>query len=119
MTEEADERFLPNVQQARIARTKTVGYLLRPRGTDDKAGYFLRFGFTILAPEVLEAALREHARAHPVERVVDTPFGRKFIIAGRLETPDGRSPNILAIWQVDRGTDAPRFVTAYRDRRVR
>lgn len=118
MTDEAAERFLPNAHQAQIARSKTAGYLLRPRDTDDKAGYFLRFGFTADMPKALKTALRHHARANPVERIVDTPFGRKYIVVGRLETPDGRNPNIVAIWQIDSGTSLPRFVTAYRNRRA-
>ena len=29
------------------------------------------------------------------------------------ETSDGRNPCVRTVWQIDRGSDYPRFITAY------
>jgi hypothetical protein len=34
-------------------------------------------------------------------------------VEGPLLAPDGRSPNLRAVWFIDNGQDTPRFVTAY------
>jgi hypothetical protein len=62
-------------------------------------------------------ALQEHAQQHPVTRVEASPFGKRYIIEGIIQVPDGRSPHIRAIWFIENGTDIPRLVTAYPLRR--
>jgi hypothetical protein len=62
---------------------------------------------------VLEQALLAHAVAHEVTRVSETSHGIKYIIDGKMQTPDGRSPQVRSVWIVDRGEEALRLVTAY------
>lgn len=75
--------------------------------------FFTAFGFTIAQWETLRNALLQHAVTHEVTGVFETVHGVKYIIEGEMQTPDGRSPQVRAVWIVDTGKDAPRFVTAY------
>jgi hypothetical protein len=40
-------------------------------------------------------------------------YGEKYLVTGNLRGPTGRSAEILAVWIILPGEDAPRFVTAY------
>jgi hypothetical protein len=44
---------------------------------------------------------------------MESPHGLKYILDGKIETPCGKTPTVRTIWIVDRGTEAPRLVTAY------
>ena len=105
---------LPDADQAVVAREKITDYLLSltsPRGAS-KARFFRQFGFQVAEWEVFAAALRSHCQQHEVAATLETEYGIQYVIIGRIETPDGRNPNIRAVWQVDNGADYPRFITA-------
>ena len=48
-----------------------------------------------------------------IKSVMETQFGSKYVIEGPLAAPDGQFAQIRAIWFVEHGASAPRFVTAY------
>lgn len=50
---------------------------------------------------------------HEVEKSVESQHGRKYIVAGPLETPNGKLAHVRTVWIVDAGEDTPRLVTAY------
>lgn len=107
--------YLPNVRHAEVAESKIVDYLLsatHPEGRD-KANFFLRFGFSPDHWEEFADALKRHAATHEVKSNVETGYGVCYLVDGAIETPDGRNPQISAVWQIDWGTVIPRFVTAY------
>ncbi len=105
---------LPNAGACRVAPEKVTRYLLDPdhsRGAS-KAAFFQRFGFTTASWRDLADALREHAARQPVAKVVDTAYGRRFLLQCRLTSPDGRDPCVVTVWQL--GPDGePFLVTAY------
>jgi uncharacterized protein DUF6883 len=106
---------LPNADAAIIDERKITDYLLarhHPAGRA-KAAFFLRFGFTAAAWITLRDALLVHARSARIVGAADTPFGRKYILNGPLATPVGRTPRVRAVWFIEIGEIAPRFVTAY------
>lgn len=45
--------------------------------------------------------------------MVETGFGPRYQVDGKLPTPDGRGPRIRTVWQRDKGQLAPRLITAY------
>ena len=106
---------LPNAQQARIEREKITNYLLSTNNLDgqSKAKFFSQFGFSIEQWQILADALRDHGASHNVVNTDKTDYGIKYIIDGPLETPDGRNPYVRTVWQIDKGSDYPRLVTAY------
>ena len=110
---------LHNAHRARIDRRKITDYLLssaNPRGRA-KADFFQRFGFRIDRWEEFADALNRQAASHEVTRVVETSYGPRYHVDGPIESPDGRNPRVRTVWQVDRGSDFPRFITAYPRRR--
>jgi hypothetical protein len=107
---------LPNAEDAIIDHRKLVDYLLsdvHPTGRA-KAAFFREFGFSRDAPEILESALRAHAlHLSWLADIQLTEYGVKFVIDGMLLAPDGRHPEIRAVWFVPNGEIRPHFVTAY------
>lgn len=106
---------VPNIRNAVVTEQKIRGYLLsfEHRTGRGKATFFTRFGFSAEAWETLAKAIQEHAATHEVAKSEQTPFGTRYIVEGRLESPDGRNPLVRTVWFVEAGDDNPRFVTAY------
>ncbi|HXR05475.1 MAG TPA: hypothetical protein VN836_12285 [Verrucomicrobiae bacterium] len=105
---------LPNPSGLIVEREKITDYLLNPahRYGASKARFFTKFGFRIENWERWAAALREHGRIHEITRAVETGFGPRYTVEGRLQTPDNRSPLVRTIWQTDEGAVAPRLISA-------
>ena len=106
---------LPNIEAALIPRNKLENYLLNlghPIG-GGKAKFFLHFGFRRENWQTLENALRLHARQNAVARSMSDPDGVVYLIEGALETPIGRKPRVRAVWLIETGELAPRFISAY------
>jgi hypothetical protein len=57
--------------------------------------------------------LLNHARQHDIVKEEPSPFGIRYLVEGPMLAPDGRSPNVRAVWFIDTGHDQPRFVTAW------
>ena len=106
---------LPNAPLARVDEEKITQYLLQPNHPTGrtKARFFSQFGFRAEQWWVFAAALRSHGARHEVVRVVDTDYGMRYSVDGTIETPDGRSPGVRTVWQVDWEDGGPRLVTAY------
>lgn len=98
-----------------VAREKITHYLLSLAHEEgrSKANFFLRFGFTADMWETFALALRRHAATHEVARILDSPYGTRYVIEGMLEAPDGRTPEVRSVWFIEFGTSIPRLVTAY------
>ena len=62
---------------------------------------------------VLEQGLLSIARTETVAQVIQSPYGKKYIIDGFLATPNGTSVKIQTVWIVEVQDVRPRFVTAY------
>lgn len=106
---------IPNTDRAVIAREKLAVYLLNPshkRGSA-KARLLLGIGYRTDAPEVLESDLRsQHLPLEPA-RTSRNAYGVVYEIEGPISTPAGRILRFCSIWQVDTGSDTPRFITMY------
>jgi len=108
---------LPNAAQAIVEREKIVEYLLNSmhRYGASKAAFFTRFGFRADNWELLAEAFREHGRVYDMARQWETGFGPRNEVDGELRTPDGRSPRVRTVWQVDKGQIAPRLILTGKD----
>ena len=107
--------MIPNFETAVISDAKIRDYLLstsHPFGRD-KAAFFRQFGFSRDAWPRLALALIHHAEENEVISEEDSPFGVRYTVEGRLETPDGRNPMVRVVWFVRQGEQIPRLVTAY------
>lgn len=106
---------LPNADKLVVEREKVADYLLNPAHPDNggKAEFFGKLGFRREGWETLAAALRALAQTAEVAGNAESPHGRKYVIVGRLESPDGKAARVQTIWIVDKGLDVARLVTAY------
>ena len=106
---------LPNVERAVVPERKITHYLLSTTHRDGqhKADFFHGFGFRIVTWNELAAALLNHARKHEVTEIVQTPFGKNYVIEGSLPAPDGRTPNVRSVWFVANGAETATLATAY------
>ncbi len=106
---------LPHHEKAIIRRAKIVDYLLSRAHKDGrgKAEFFESFGFNSEHWEILSEAIKRHAGEHEVNKSETSPFGMRYIIDGALDAPDGRRPEVRAVWFIEAGTDVPYLATAY------
>lgn len=106
---------LPNPDQAVVPEAKITRYLLdltSPKGKS-KAAFFRSFGFTIAQWQVMADALKQHAAAYEVASTEADEHGTRYVIEGALNTPDGRSPQVRAVWIIREDETEPGFVSAY------
>lgn len=78
-----------------------------------KARLLLSVGYRADSPETLESDLRsQHLTLDPA-RTTRNAYGVVYEIDGPITTPSGRNVRFCSIWQIDTGTDVPRFITMY------
>ncbi len=106
---------LPNLENAVVAQAKVVEYLLSAthRKGKSKALFFTHFGFSVVRWEELAAALLQHALEHSVITTRTTLYGINYVMEGDLQTPDGRRPQLRAVWCLRQADPIPYLVTAY------
>jgi hypothetical protein len=106
---------LPNGQNAVVPKEKVVQYLLNlghPVG-GSKARFFIAFGFSAGAWEILATELKRHGLENEVQVEAITIYGTRYELHGPITAPDGTVLNVLTSWYIDGGSDVPRLVTAY------
>jgi hypothetical protein len=106
---------VPNADRAIIASEKLTGYLLNvshKRG-GPKARVLLSVGYRSDNPQSLESDLRVQHLSLDVSRTHRNAYGVVYEVEGPINTPSGRSVRFRSVWQVDTGTDVPRFITMY------
>jgi hypothetical protein len=106
---------VPKAERAIVPTRKVTHYLLSAEHRDGKhkAAFFLSYGFKKESSELLVSALLKHAQAHEVVEVVPTDFGQKYVVEGRIGTPDGRNPKVRAVWFIAKGQEVATLATAY------
>lgn len=106
---------IPNADRATITVEKLTAYLLNPthkRG-GAKARLLLGLGYRADAPQLLEADLRAQHLSLNASRTSQNPYGVAYEIDGPITTPIGRIVRFCSIWQIDTGSEVPRFITMY------
>lgn len=106
---------IPNAERAIVAAEKITAYLLNPshkRG-GTKAKLLVTLGYRTEAPELLEADLRAQHLSLNATRTAQNPYGVAYEIEGPITTPSGRIVRFCSIWQIDTGSEVPRFITMY------
>ena len=106
---------MPNADRAIIAEDKLTGYLLNVshRRGGPKARLLLGVGYRSDNPHALESDLRAQHLPLDVASTHANAYGVVYEIEGPIRTPGGRSIRFCSVWQVDTGTDVPRFITMY------
>ncbi len=94
---------------------KLKGYLLHvlhKRG-GPKARLLFSLGYRSDNPHSLESDLRTQHLSLDVNRTHENAYGVVYEIEGPIRTPGGRTVRFCSVWQIDTGTDVPRFITMY------
>lgn len=106
---------IPNANHAVIAPEKLCDYLLNleHRRGNTKARLLLSLGYQRENWSLLEQDLRERHLSQEYAECTSNPFGVRYRIVAPIATPSGRTVSFCSIWQIDSGTDAPRFITMY------
>ena len=107
--------IVPNANRAIVASEKVTAYLLsvsHKRGAA-KARLLLGLGYRTDAPDVLESDLRTQHLSLDVTRISESAYGVVYEIQGPIKTPSGNTVQFCSVWQVDTGTEVPRFITMY------
>jgi hypothetical protein len=106
---------VPNADRALIGKDKLCDYLLNAahRRGASKARLLAAMGYQADNWQRLEADMRAQHLAIDADRVVDTDYGPRYEIVAPLTGPSGRSVTFRSIWQIDTGTEFPRFITMY------
>ena len=106
---------IPNAHRATVALEKLTEYLLNPlhkRGAA-KARLLHSLGYRADASHVLESDVRTQHLTQEPTRTSQNPYGVTYEIEAPITTPSGRVVRFCSIWQVDTGTEVPRFITMY------
>jgi len=106
---------VPHAARAIIAVEKITGYLLNVshRRGAPKARLLLSVGYRADDSQRLESDLRTQHLSLDVTRTSENAYGVVYEIEGLIKTPSGRVVRFCSVWQVDTGTDVPRFITMY------
>jgi hypothetical protein len=113
---------LPNCERAIIEASKLVRYALNPhseRGQHKARVFEQVLGFNLSNWELLKQAIVEVLPARQATVTSETVFGKKYEVIVPITGPNGRTVDVLTVWQFDRlpnsrqYADAPRLVTLY------
>jgi hypothetical protein len=113
---------LPNYGAAVIEDSKLVGYALNPqseRGQHKARVFESALGFNLSNGQRLKQAIIDALPSQPARLTSDTIFGKKYEVVLPITGINGRTVEVMTIWQFDRLSDgtgyakAPRLVTLY------
>ena len=104
-----------NPHLAIVDREKILSYLLNPGHPDNggKAQFFMSLGFKTENWEILAGELRKLVISADAIKVMESSHGTKYVVDGLINGPIGETSRVRTVWIVDRGSKAPRLVTAY------
>ena len=114
--------LLPNYEEAVIENSKFVSYALNPQSElgQHKARVFeSALGFNLSNWEQLKQAILDALPYRPATLTSETVFGKKYEVLVLITGPNGRTADVVTIWQFDRlpdgvqFADVPRLVTLY------
>lgn len=103
---------VPNANRALIAADKLTAHLLNmshKRGAA-KTRLVLRLGYRSDAAHVLESDLRAQHLSLDVTRAHKNAYAVVYEIVGPSRALNCSCVQLCSVWQVDTGTDVPRFV---------
>jgi hypothetical protein len=107
---------LPNYQRAKIAKAKLKNYLLNPTKSNGKFEFFKALGYNMRNAGRLEADIRNGLKTSKAIAHVTNQYGHTAYQVD-MQLGIGSKAEVITAWQIDRGDNVPRFITAYKKRR--
>ena len=105
----------PNGERAVIEDSKLVRYALNPhseRGQHKARVFAEALGFNLSNWELLKQAIVEALPARPAILTSETVFGKKYEVIVPITGPNGRTVDVLTVWQFDRLPESVQYADA-------
>ena len=113
-SESISQEKLPNFKEAIVSEGKTKDYLLNPNHNvgKDKA-HVIRsvLGYGQNDYEEFSQLIKSNLPFYKIEKTEKTPYGVKYDVRMVLYGKNARRLELITAWQIDNGTDFPRFIT--------
>ena len=89
-------------------------YLLNPSHPTGgpKARFFLGWGFDVSRVAEFVRALLTHPKTSIMTKVTTTAYGYVYVFEGSMSAPNGATPPVRTVWQIDAGRSDARLLTA-------
>ena len=103
---------LPNYDRALIEDSKLVDYALNPQSErgQHKARVFARaLGFALSNWQQCKQAILAALPEQPATLTGETVFGKKYEVVLPITGPNGRTVDVITIWQFDRLADGVQY----------
>jgi len=106
---------LPNYQRAVILNRKVKEYLLNPAKSGGKAALFNSLGYTMKNAECLKSDIRTGLKENKAVAYSKNRYGHTaYEVVMKLGVD--KKASIITGWQIDKGDNVPRFITAYKSK---
>lgn len=103
---------LPNYKNAEIPQRKLGNYLLNPTKSKGKSDFFNSIGYNMKNAERLEKDIRKGLENNKALSYNENKFGNR---AYEVDMALGinKKVTVKTAWQIDKGENIPKFVSAY------
>lgn len=108
---------MPNAQKAVTPREKFINYSLNPDNPNARGkaeAYEKGLGYTRQNADGLISQVHDYVTSgnKPYE-VSQSEYGTKFKFRIPVTGPNGKTKNVIAVYQIDSGQSVPRMITNY------
>ena len=105
---------LKNFQKARISQKKLKNYLLNPSKDKNKAAYFRTLGYSMQNFRRFEADVRAKLATNKALRYNANSDG-SVSYQVNMQLGIDKKDIVVTVWQIDKDSDTPRLITAYKN----
>lgn len=71
------------------------------------------FGYSVQTVSQFQEALRRHVEQNEVHEMVESEYGKRYVVQCCIPALSGVDPCVSTVWIVEKGMPEPRLVTAY------
>jgi len=57
--------------------------------------------------------LPNSAQVNDIKEESSSPYGKKYVVDGKIDTPSERNITARTVWIIEKGQKRPRFITIY------
>ena len=109
---------MPNHQNAITSKEKFVNYSLdydNPNSIGKAEAYERALGFNKSNADMLINQIEHAVQTESVSpiKISETDFGVKYTYCIPVKGANGQIRDVIAVYQIDKGTDVPRMITNY------
>ncbi len=112
---------VPNYEQALVPKEKLINYLLDFEHVDgrSKALFYKIHGFEKSNYQELILNLKRILSENDFDSSMNTPWGKKYVVFGYLDSIRKQQPLIKTVWQVKTDEGFPTLITAYPEKELK